>query len=184
MRGRRPRVPRPYAIRAPAAPGRRFGMAWNVRCRIDNQLMSRVINVCMAVLETSMSLKLILVAACALVDADGRVLLAKRPKGRPLEGLWEFPGGKCEPGEALAPCMARELREELGVTATVGREIFSIAHEYPDRIVRLHFFECQCDDEPVPQLGQEMRWVERDALETLEFPPADAELIRLLQAAE
>ena len=100
-----------------------------------------------------------------------------------LEGYWEFPGGKCDAGEALDACLARELREELDVEARVGDEVFTTTHAYPDRVVELHFFRCELLGEPRPQLGQEMRWVRRDELATLEFPPADAELIRLLTAA-
>ena len=84
-------------------------------------------------------------------------------------------------GEPLTSCMARELAEELGITATVGSEIFTITHDYPDRRVELHFFECQTSDDPSPLLGQGMRWVTREELGDLDFPPADAELIQILR---
>lgn len=122
----------------------------------------------------------IVVVTAAIIEKDGRFLVTRRQAGTHLAGTWEFPGGKCEPGESLDDCMKRELSEELGVEADVGREIFSIAHEYPERSVELHFLECRCQGEPLPQLGQEMLWVERAALAGLEFPPADAALIRLL----
>ncbi len=77
--------------------------------------------------------------------------------------------------------MARELREELGIEARVGSELFTTTHDYPDRRVELHFFECSTMDNPSPLLGQEMRWVARDELAELEFPPADAELIEMLR---
>jgi 8-oxo-dGTP diphosphatase len=77
--------------------------------------------------------------------------------------------------------MARELLEELGVEAHVGEEILATAHEYPERRVELHFLACTLVGTPVPQQGQEMRWVAREALDTLAFPPADDELIRLLR---
>lgn len=121
----------------------------------------------------------ILVAA-AVVERAGRFLVTRRPAGVHLAGHWEFPGGKCDPGETLPSCLARELREELNVEATVGGELLSVAHDYPDRRVELHFLRCDIHVEPVPQLGQEMRWVPREELRTLEFPPADDELIRLL----
>ena len=121
-----------------------------------------------------------LIVTAAIIERDGRILVTRRQRGTHLEGLWEFPGGKCDPGETLADCMARELREELGINAVVGEKVFQTSHDYPDRRVELHFLRCESDDEPVPQLGQEMRWVERSGLTELNFPPADAELIQLL----
>ena len=121
----------------------------------------------------------ILVTA-AVVERDGAFLVTRRLKGTHLEGAWEFPGGKCEPGEPLDACLWRELREELAVRSVVGAEILSVAHDYGDRRIELHFFACTLLDEPVPQLGQEMQWVPRERLRELEFPPADDELIVLL----
>jgi len=121
-----------------------------------------------------------IVVTAAVVERDGRFLVTKRPKGAHLEGCWEFPGGKCDAGEALAVCLARELLEELDVDARIGEEILTTTHTYPGRAVELHFFRCELCREPRPQLDQEMRWVHREELATLEFPPADAELIRLL----
>jgi len=118
--------------------------------------------------------------AAAVIEQDDRFLLTRRPPGVHLEGYWEFPGGKCEEGETATACLAREIREELGVESAVGPEILTTTHPYPDRRVELHFFRCELAAVPVPQLGQEMRWVARDQLGLLEFPPADAELIRLL----
>ena len=120
------------------------------------------------------------VVAAAVVERDGRFLLTRRQKGTHLEGLWEFPGGKCERGESLGACLARELREELAVDVQVGAELCAVAHDYADRRLELHFFASVISGEPTPQIGQEMRWVERGELSTLDFPPADAELIRLL----
>jgi 8-oxo-dGTP diphosphatase len=122
----------------------------------------------------------LLVVTAAVIERDGRYLVTRRQEGTHLAGVWEFPGGKCEAGETLPECMARELREELGVDATVGAEIFTTAHDYGDRRVELHFLQCDCLGTPSPQLGQEMRWVTGRELKTLEFPPADAELIALL----
>lgn len=121
-----------------------------------------------------------IVVAAAIVARDGRYLVTRRQAGTHLAGVWEFPGGKCESGETLAACLVRELREELGVEATSGEEIFTTAHDYTDRRVELHFLRCAFAGEPVPQLGQDMRWATKADLATLEFPPADAELIRRL----
>jgi mutator protein MutT len=123
------------------------------------------------------------VVAAAVVEIDGRFLVTRRQKGAHLEGFWEFPGGKCDVGETLQDCLARELSEELDVPSRVGAEIFGTTHEYPGRSVELHFFRCELFGEPQPMLGQEMRWVPREELETLEFPPADAELIKILVQA-
>lgn len=120
------------------------------------------------------------VVTAAVVEIDGKVLVTRRPAGTHLEGLWEFPGGKCDADESLSDCLARELREELAVDAAIGPEIYSTSHAYPERTVELHFFRCELRGEPVPQIGQEMRWVPRAQLAALNFPPADAELIRLL----
>ena len=123
-----------------------------------------------------------LVVAAAVIEEDGRYFVTRRHAGVHLEGYWEFPGGKCEPGESLEACLARELMEELGAHVTVGAEIFAVTHEYPDRNVELHFLACRLLSEPRPLLGQEMRWVSRRELKTLPFPPADDELIaRLLK---
>ena len=121
-----------------------------------------------------------LVVTAAIVERDGCYLVTRRQRGVHLEGHWEFPGGKCEAGESLASCLVRELREELDVGAVVGREVLRTFHEYPDRRVELHFFECQIEGLPVPQQGQEMRWVPRPELAALDFPAADAELIAWL----
>jgi mutator protein MutT len=121
-----------------------------------------------------------IVVTAAVIEHDGRLLVTRRPKGVHLEGYWEFPGGKCDAGESLAACLARELREELDVEARVGEEVFTTAHAYADRRVELHFFRCELHGQPRPLLGQEMRWVPRHELATLEFPPADDELIHRL----
>ena len=121
-----------------------------------------------------------LIVTAAVIEREGRVLVTRRQPGVHLAGRWEFPGGKCDHGESLAACMARELREELGVEALVGAELFAVTHQYDDRRVELHFLQCTIEHDPMPLLGQEMRWVPRSELDTLEFPPADAELIRML----
>ena len=121
-----------------------------------------------------------IVVCAAVVERDGRFLITKRQKGVHLEGLWEFPGGKCDPGETLPACLARELREELDVGVDVGEEVFTTVHAYPDRSVELHFLSCELIGEPAPQLGQQMQWAARADLSQLPFPAADAELIRRL----
>ncbi len=121
-----------------------------------------------------------IIVTAAVVERDGRLLVTRRPQGVHLSGYWEFPGGKCHPGEPLETCLARELREELAVDATIGAEILTTTHAYPDRRIELHFFACELDGEPQPQLGQEMKWITRDELRQLRLPPADAELVELL----
>jgi 8-oxo-dGTP diphosphatase len=123
------------------------------------------------------------VVTAAVIERGDRFLVTRRQKGVHLEGYWEFPGGKCDPGESLDACLARELREELDVAARIGARIFTTMHTYPERCVELHFFQCELLGEPRPRVGQEMRWVRRDELATLELPPADAELIRVLTQA-
>jgi 8-oxo-dGTP diphosphatase len=124
-----------------------------------------------------------IVVAAAVIEENGRYLLTRRQPGVHLEGLWEFPGGKCDVGESHAGCLVREIREELAVAATVGEELLATVHAYPDRHVELHFLRCTIAGAPLPQLGQEMRWATPEELPTLPFPPADAELIRLLCGA-
>jgi 8-oxo-dGTP diphosphatase len=123
------------------------------------------------------------VVTAAVVEQDDRFLVTRRQEGVHLAGYWEFPGGKCTDDETLAPCLARELREELDVEASVGSEIFVVTHDYPDRRVELHFLKCTIHGEPVPQQGQDLRWVSREELGGLEFPPADAALIGMLRSA-
>jgi len=121
-----------------------------------------------------------IVVAAAVIERDGTFLLTRRLRGVHLEGCWEFPGGKCEEREPHAACLEREIAEELDAPVRVGQEVLAISHSYPDRTVELHFFACDLLGEARPVLGQEMRWVRRDELAALEFPPADEELIRML----
>jgi mutator protein MutT len=121
-----------------------------------------------------------IVVTAAVIERNGRFLVTRRQHGVHLEGFWEFPGGKCDAGESLRACLERELREELDVDARAGAEVFSVTHNYPERSVELHFLECEIVGDPQPLLGQEMRWVAREELASLAFPPADAELIATL----
>ncbi|HET7699208.1 MAG TPA: (deoxy)nucleoside triphosphate pyrophosphohydrolase [Vicinamibacterales bacterium] len=125
-----------------------------------------------------------IVVTAAVIRRGDRFLVTRRQQGVHLEGLWEFPGGKCDPGESLAECLRRELREELGADGVIGGELLAVTHHYPERSVELHFLACELTQDPVPLLGQEMRWVPREALRSLHFPPADDELIALLERDE
>ena len=122
----------------------------------------------------------LIVVAAAVVERDGTFLLTRRLKGTHLAGTWEFPGGKCEPSESPENCLVREIQEELAAGVRVGDRILVTRHVYPERTVELHFFRAALLDSPVPQIGQEMRWVPREELASLELPEADADLIRLL----
>ena len=126
--------------------------------------------------------KAISIVAAIIRRAD-QILITKRPDNVHLAGLWEFPGGKVESGESLEAALHREIREELGVEITVDREFFSVAHEYPDKSVHLHFFDCTIlRGEPQPLEVADLRWVKTGELVDFEFPPADVELIRRLRS--
>jgi mutator protein MutT len=118
-----------------------------------------------------------LVVLAAVIERDGRFLVTRRLKNTHLSGYWEFPGGKCEPDETHDACLARELLEELNVSAAIGEEILTTEHAYPERTVRLHFRWARLQGEPQPMLGQEMRWITREEMRAMAFPEADRELI-------
>jgi 8-oxo-dGTP diphosphatase len=120
------------------------------------------------------------VVAAAVIRRGDEYFVTRRQAGVHLEGYWEFPGGKCDAGETLEGCLAREIREELDAGVRVGSELLAVTHEYPERSVELRFFACELEGNPQPMLGQEMRWVRREDLALLPFPPADAELLELL----
>jgi mutator protein MutT len=115
-----------------------------------------------------------------VIERDGAILITRRAPGSHLAGLWEFPGGKPDPGETLDGALRREIAEELGVEAQVGDKVETIEWEYTDKHVRLHFFRCTVTGEPRPLEGQEMAWVSPDELARYEFPAADAALLTLL----
>jgi 8-oxo-dGTP diphosphatase len=123
-----------------------------------------------------------IVVAAAVISRDGRYLVTRRLEGTHLEGLWEFPGGKIEPGESHEDCLRREIREELGTSLAVGAPLLSTRHDYGVKLVELHFFDCVLEGEPKALLGQQVRWVSRAELRSLEFPAADAALIDYLAA--
>lgn len=120
------------------------------------------------------------VVTAAVVEREGAFLLTRRLDGTHLAGHWEFPGGKVHAGETLQECLAREIREELDAEIAVGDEILATVHDYPERSIELRFFRCTLRSEPKPILGQEMRWVPLGELASIQLPPADDELVRLL----
>ncbi len=127
-----------------------------------------------------MSVKLVLVAACALIDPDGRVLIAQRPPGKSMAGLWEFPGGKVEPGERPEQSLIRELREELGIA--VKEECLApltfASHLYPDFHLLMPLYVCRrWEGFVVAQEGQQLKWVRPPELRNYPMPPADEPLI-------
>jgi mutator protein MutT len=122
----------------------------------------------------------VITVVAAVIEHDDRLLVTRRLQGVHLEGLWEFPGGKIDPGESHRDALLRELLEELGVQAEIGELILSTTHAYQDVEVTLHFYSCTLKGVPIPQLGQEMRWVTREELSQLGFPEADTELIKRL----
>jgi 8-oxo-dGTP diphosphatase len=125
----------------------------------------------------------VVIVVAAVVERDGTFLVTRRAAGVHLEGYWEFPGGKCEPEETHEECLRREMAEELDVGIVVEGRLLSVAHEYPDRTVDLHFYRCSLQGEPRAVLDQEVRWVARADLGALRFPPADEELIAALVRA-
>jgi len=132
---------------------------------------------------TDMGTPTIVVVAAVIENAD-RFLVTRRQPGVHLEGMWEFPGGKIDPGETHKAALRRELVEELGVAADVGECVHRTEHTYPDRTIELHFYRCSLMAAPWPALGQEMRWVPREELRSLGFPPADAKLIEMLTSSD
>ncbi len=116
-----------------------------------------------------------------LIFREGRFLIARRPDDDPLGKVWEFPGGKVEPGEALDDALTRELSEELGIRARVGEEVELLRHAYPHLIVELHFLRVlDFAGEAVGREGQTLAWVAPDSLHDYAFPAADARLLALL----
>jgi 8-oxo-dGTP diphosphatase len=124
--------------------------------------------------------KLVLVAACALIDTDNRVLIAQRPEGRPMAGLWEFPGGKVEQGERPEVALIRELNEELGITvkeACLAPLTFA-SHTYEDFQLLMPLYVCRrWEGTVMPLEGQQLAWVRPNKLRDYPMPPADLPLI-------
>lgn len=131
-----------------------------------------------------MSLPILLVAAAALVDRDNRVLITRRPPGRPMAGLWEFPGGKVEPGETPETALRRELQEELGIDVcpTCLSPLTFASHSYEDFHLLMPLYLCrQWDGVVVPHEGQETAWVRAQRLSQYPMPAADVPLIAPLR---
>ena len=125
-------------------------------------------------------MRIVLVVACALVDVDGRILIAQRPEGKNLAGLWEFPGGKLEPGERPEASLIRELSEELGISvkeACLAPLTFA-SHAYEDFHLLMPLYVCRrWEGTPQPREGQALKWVRAGKLRDYPMPPADEPLI-------
>jgi 8-oxo-dGTP diphosphatase len=126
------------------------------------------------------SIKTVLVAACALVDADGRVLIAQRPEGKPMAGLWEFPGGKVEQGERPEETLIRELKEELEIVVSEPclAPLTFASHVYPDFHLLMPLYVCRRWEGTVRATeGQKLAWVRPNRLRDYDMPPADVPLV-------
>ncbi|CUK09026.1 8-oxo-dGTP diphosphatase MutT [Shimia thalassica] len=129
-------------------------------------------------------MKTVLVSAVALIDVDGRVLLAQRPEGKSLAGMWEFPGGKVEQGETPEQALIRELQEELGIDtwASCLAPLTFASHTYDDFHLLMPLFACRkWDGIPSSQEGQKLQWVRPENLRDYKMPPADIPLIPILR---
>jgi len=121
--------------------------------------------------------------SAALIFHRGQLLITQRRREDHLGGLWEFPGGKREPGETFEQCLVREIREELGVEIAVGELFEEIAHDYPEKSVHLKFFTCRLlSGEPQPLDCAAVKWVAKTELAGFEFPAADARLLQKLKS--
>lgn len=129
-------------------------------------------------------IRLVLVAACALIDPDGRVLIAQRPPQKAMAGLWEFPGGKIEPGERPEKTVIRELSEELGITVRepcLAPFTFT-SHTYPDFQLLMPLYVCRrWEGTPAPREHSALKWVRPRDLSRYAMPPADLPLIPMLR---
>lgn len=128
--------------------------------------------------------KTVLVSAVALIDVDGRVLIAQRPTGKSMAGLWEFPGGKVEPGETPENALIRELKEELGIDtwASCLAPLTFASHSYEDFHLLMPLFACRkWEGTPMSCEGQQLKWVRANALREYPMPPADIPLIPILR---
>ena len=125
---------------------------------------------------------LVEVVAALIQDDQGRYLITRRRGGSHLAGMWEFPGGKREPGESLAGALRRELTEELSACFAVGEKVETVRWDYPERTVVIHFYRCRLESGTIePRESQAMEWVAPERLKKFDFPPADRELIARLR---
>jgi len=128
------------------------------------------------------SVRPVIEVAAGLVFHEGRLLITQRPPTGHLANLWEFPGGKREPGESFEDCLRRELREELAIDVEPGALLADLEHAYPEKTVRLKFFRCRLVGGTPVALGcQAIQWVDRQTLEDFKFPDADRRLLEDLQ---
>jgi len=126
---------------------------------------------------------LLLVAAAALIDPEGRVLLAERPQGKSMAGLWEFPGGKVDKGETPETALVRELKEELGIETSTGClwPLTFASYTYPDFHLLMPVFSCRVwQGAPRPKEGQKLAWIQKDELKNYPMPPADINVVQVL----
>ncbi|MEM7496832.1 MAG: (deoxy)nucleoside triphosphate pyrophosphohydrolase [Pseudomonadota bacterium] len=129
-------------------------------------------------------MSIVLVAAAALIDPDGRVLLAQRPAGKSMAGLWEFPGGKVEPGETPEACLIRELAEELDVSTVESclAPLTFASHAYPDFHLLMPLYACRkWQGVPRSREGQRLAWAHKAELRDFPMPAADVPLVPMLQ---
>jgi mutator protein MutT len=123
--------------------------------------------------------------SAALIFRDGKILITQRHTSAHLGGLWEFPGGKCEPGETFEQCLVREIQEELGIEIEVGQLLEEISHAYAEKTVRLKFFICKfISGIPQPLDCAAFKWIEKAEMAEFEFPAADARLLEKLRELE
>ncbi|MCF6284122.1 MAG: (deoxy)nucleoside triphosphate pyrophosphohydrolase [Candidatus Hydrogenedentes bacterium] len=126
--------------------------------------------------------KLVLVVACALIDADNRILLAQRPKGKSMAGLWEFPGGKLESGETHQEALVRECAEELSITVKVGGMISTVKHAYTHLKVTLNVYRCTIiSGKERPNVHTELKWIKPTEFDDYAFPKGNHKFLDLLR---
>ena len=119
--------------------------------------------------------------SAALIFRGGKLLITRRHTNAHLGGLWEFPGGKREPGETFEQCLVREIREELGVEISIGKLFESVTHAYPEKTVHLKFFVCRLERGEPQRLGcAAFKWISASELDTWQFPAADTKLLKKL----
>jgi 8-oxo-dGTP diphosphatase len=124
----------------------------------------------------------IIEVAAGLVFREGRLLITQRPVQAHLGRLWEFPGGKREPGESFEQCLLRELREELGIEVSVGALLQRLTHTYPEKTVHIRFYRCEWKaSEPKPIGCDDFKWVGQGQLKDFQFPAADQQLLARLE---